>query len=341
MGDKPRVTAVIPCYNHGKFVEAAVRSMLNQQDALVRIVIVDDGSDDGVSPALCDQAAQMGPNIRVVHQPNRGLSAARNEGAKMAAQEDWGEYLVFLDADDWVEPTFVAKLHQRIVNEGSAGADVSHAYCQERLVEKGTGIWKVPEWDPMLLRVTNLHPVTALVKRSCFQAVGGFDESFRCGYEDWNLWLGMAERGWRGVRVCEPLFVWRRHSETTMVMEAAKKHGELFAMIIDRHPSMYEGRAREIIELSNVLLRRADANWIDENGEAIYVRDLRSRNCELFDLHEAAQARIRELEASVKSYERKPAVIMSRWLFNTLDALPRPLGAPVRWLAEWARKRVL
>ena len=164
MAEKPRVTVVIPCFNHGKFVEEAVRSVLAQQDALVRIVIVDDGSNDGITPGLCDAAAQTGPNIRVVHQANRGLPAARNEGARIATKEDWGEYLVFLDADDWLEPTFVARLHQQMVNEGGweSNSAISHAYCQERLVERGTGIWKVPEWDQMLLRVTNLHPVTAL-----------------------------------------------------------------------------------------------------------------------------------------------------------------------------------
>ena len=179
------------------------------------------------------------------------------------------------------------------------------------------------------------------MKRTCFEQVGGFDEAFVDGYEDWNLWLSFAERSWRGVRVREPLFVWRRHSETTMVMEAAKKHADLFAMIIDRHPGLYREEARGVIELSNMLLRRADANWIDENGEAIYVRDLRARNCELFDMHEAAQARVRELEDQVRGYERKPAVILSRAVFKLVDAMPRPLGAPVRWLAAWARKRVL
>src|SRR5690242_14370321 len=119
----PRATVVIPCFNHGRFVEEAVRSALAQSDAQVRIVIVNDGSDDGSSPAACDACAELGPHVRVLHQENRGLPAARNAGAAVAAREGWGQYLVFLDADDWLEPQFVARLHRAL--DTDPGADVS------------------------------------------------------------------------------------------------------------------------------------------------------------------------------------------------------------------------
>ncbi len=332
----PRATIIIPCFNHGRFVADAVRSCLSQTDALVRVVIVNDGSTDGESAGKCEACAEMGANVRVIHQPNRGLPAARNAGAAIAAREAWGEYLVFLDADDWIERSFVSRLHREI--QSDPADDVSHAYCQEKLVEKGTGIWKVPAWDPMLLLVTNLHPVTALIKRGHFERSGGFDESFRAGYEDWDLWLRFSERNWRGVRVREPLFNWRRHSDNSLVMQAAQRHAELHAAIVDRHPALYEKNARAIIQLSNVLLRRADANWLDENGDAIFVRDLRFRNCELFDELELAHKKIAALESTVDDFKHKPAVRVSKAIFRILDAMPRPLGAPVRSLARWARK---
>jgi glycosyltransferase involved in cell wall biosynthesis len=333
---RPSATVVIPCYNHGRFVADAVRSALAQQDADVRVVVVDDGSDDGASPDCCLQAARLDPRVRHHRQPNAGLPAARNAGARLAREDHPADYLVFLDADDWIEPAFVARLHDAVAREGDDA--VSHAYCQERLVEKGSGVWAVPEWDPLLLLVTNLHPVTALIRRDRFEAAGGFDETLRTGYEDWDLWLRFAERSWRGVRVREPLFVWRRHSDQTMVMHAAKRHAELLSAVIDRHPALYEPNARRVIELSNVLLRRADANWLDENGEAIYVRDLRARNCELFDELETAQAKVRELRELVDEYERKPSVRVARAVFRVVDAMPRPLAEPVRALARWARR---
>src|SRR5262245_8225243 len=83
----PSATVVIPCFNHGRFVSDAVRSCLAQVDADVRIVIVDDGSNDGSTPEACDRCVDLSPpRVAVVHQKNRGLSAARNRGASEARQ---------------------------------------------------------------------------------------------------------------------------------------------------------------------------------------------------------------------------------------------------------------
>src|SRR5262245_50751931 len=123
----PSATIIIPCFNHGRFVRAAVDSCRRQADASVKIVVIDDGSDDGSSAQACDACA--GDLVTVIHQENRGLPAARNRGAREADTE----YLVFLDADDWLEQTFVSKLAGAIETERAAGreGDVSHAYCQE------------------------------------------------------------------------------------------------------------------------------------------------------------------------------------------------------------------
>jgi glycosyltransferase involved in cell wall biosynthesis len=283
---QPSVSFVIPCFNHGRFVAEAVRSCLNQADASVKVVVVDDGSDDGTTAAACDAVVALDPaRVVVVHQNNLGLSAARNRGAAEARKRGvaWaGEYLSFLDADDFIDPTFVSKLHGAIRSAcrapgpgGTGPGAVSHAYCQERLIGLADMTWHVPDWDPMLMLVTNLHPVTTLVRRECFEAVGGFDESMRGGYEDWDLWLKFIERGWRGVRVREPLFTWRRHSPTTMIVEAGQHHGRLFGHLVRNHPDLYRRHADELHVLANTLLRRGEANWLDESGEAIVQRDLR------------------------------------------------------------------
>lgn len=316
----PTVTVVIPCFNHGRFVKAAVDSALRQRDADVRVVVVDDGSDDGNSAAACDACA--GERVSVIHQANAGLPAARNRGAAGATSE----YLVFLDADDWLEPMFVSRLHDAIRAEeaarGRAAAaggpdrsdplspgEISHAYCQERLVEKGTGVWRVPDWDPLLMMITNIHPVTTLVRRDRFEAVGGFNESMRGGYEDWDLWLKFVERGWRGVRVREPLFVWRRHSDSTMIMNVIHNHGVLYEGIVARHEDLYARHWPEIILRTNSLLRRCDMNWLDETGDPINLRALK---------------RQREM------YESMLAVRVHRRLHRWMDSLPRPLAAAAK-----------
>jgi glycosyltransferase involved in cell wall biosynthesis len=302
---KPSATIIIPCFNHGRFVRAAVDSCLRQTEAEVRVVVVDDGSDDGSSARACDACG--GDRVTVIHQANRGLPAARNRGASEAASE----YLAFLDADDWLEPGFVSRLAAAIESERAAGrdGDVSHAYCQERLVEKGTGIWRVPDWDPVLMMVTNIHPVTALVRRERFEEVGGFTEEMRHGYEDWDLWLKFVERDWRGVRVREPLFVWRRHSDTTMIMNVIHNHEGLFGQLMERHRGLYEKHAADLLLRTNSLLRRCDMNWLDETGDPINLRGLK---------------RQREM------YESMLAVRMHHALHRFISRMPAPIATTAR-----------
>ncbi|MEQ9095625.1 MAG: glycosyltransferase family A protein [Phycisphaerales bacterium] len=267
----PLTSFIIPCYNHGRFVDDAVRSCMLQIDAEVEVIVVDDGSDDGATPQACDALAD--DDVRVIRQPNAGLPAARNAGAKLAR----GEHLVFLDADDWVEIDFVTRLrgHMELLRELKQADEVSHVYCQERLTDLGNNVvWRVPEWDPILLMVTNLHPVTCLIRRDRFEAVGGFDETMTEGYEDWDLWLRFAERGWRGERWPEPLFNWRRHSHQTMIDDAVARHEALYRRLLENHRDFFDAHALDVAVRANALLRRADAHWIDESGVPIELQYL-------------------------------------------------------------------
>src|SRR5215468_3341426 len=173
---RPPVAVVIPCFNHGRFVADAVRSCLSQPGVDVRLIIVDDGSDDGTTPAACDACAALpgaDGRVKVVHQPNAGLPGSRNRGA--AGPFGAGLPLIlFLDADDYLEPTGLADLCAAIEAEEAAGrgGEVSHVYGQQRQAELYNGVWKVPDWDPILLMVTNIHPPLALVRRRCWEAAG-------------------------------------------------------------------------------------------------------------------------------------------------------------------------
>lgn len=299
--DDHAVAFVIPCYNHGRFIADATRSALEQTHPRTRVVIVNDGSDDAETPDQCDRAARLDPDrVRVLHQPNRGLPAARNAGAAHAARDfPETDHLVFLDADDTVAPTFVARLLETLA---SAPEDVSHAYCQEVLTELGQDtLWRVPEWDPELLLITNLHPVTCLVRREAFERVAGFDETMTDGYEDWELWIRLAEAGRRGVRCPEPLFFWRRHSRETMIDGSVPRHAALYRSIIDRHRDLYETRAMSLGVRMNAMLRAFDCNWLDEDHVPIPLRYLR----ESTERWHEARPRLSSLEASLSELERE------------------------------------
>ena len=111
-----RFSIVIPVYNVADYLRACVDSVLVNDCTDCEIILVDDGSTDGICPALCDEIAGEHPDlIRVIHQENRGLGGARNTGLEAAL----GDYLFFVDSDDTIEPDSLAKLSAAIEKSGA------------------------------------------------------------------------------------------------------------------------------------------------------------------------------------------------------------------------------
>lgn len=100
MEESGRISVIIPVYNVEKYLHECVDSVLNQTYQNFEIILVDDGSTDG-SPKICDEYAENDKRIKVIHQSNGGLSVARNNGFYASS----GDYVYFLDSDDWIEPS--------------------------------------------------------------------------------------------------------------------------------------------------------------------------------------------------------------------------------------------
>lgn len=99
MDTKPLISIIVPVYKVEEHLGRCVDSLLNQTYENLEIILVDDGSPDG-SGAICDAYAARDPRVRVIHKENGGLSSARNAGLDVAT----GEFLGFVDSDDWVDP---------------------------------------------------------------------------------------------------------------------------------------------------------------------------------------------------------------------------------------------
>lgn len=93
----PKISCIVPVYNVEKYLRRCVDSILAQTFTDFELILVDDGSPDGC-PAICDEYAEKDSRVRVIHQENKGVSAARNAGLDMAR----GEYVCFVDGDDEV-----------------------------------------------------------------------------------------------------------------------------------------------------------------------------------------------------------------------------------------------
>lgn len=104
---KPKVSIIVPIYNVEKYLDRCMQSLLNQTLKEIEIILVDDESPDNC-PAMCDEYARHDARVKVIHKNNGGLGFARNSGLEVAT----GEYVAFVDSDDYVNVTMYEELYQ-------------------------------------------------------------------------------------------------------------------------------------------------------------------------------------------------------------------------------------
>ncbi|HIQ60673.1 MAG TPA: glycosyltransferase family 2 protein [Candidatus Enterenecus faecium] len=130
------ISVIIPVYNIQQHLRECLDSVLGQSYPHLQVICVDDGSTDE-SPAILAEYAQKDPRVQVIRQQNAGPGAARNTGLEAAK----GEYVIFLDSDDWFEPDFLAKMVDTAQREG---ADV--AICRAVEFDTNSGRELPSEW---------------------------------------------------------------------------------------------------------------------------------------------------------------------------------------------------
>lgn len=196
----PSVGVVIPCYGYADLVAEAIESALGQSRPPAQVLVVDDGSPDGTG-AVAARFSDRG--VEYVRRPNGGPAAARNTGAA-ACRTD---YLVFLDADDRLDPAYVERTLPVLA---SAPEEVGYVYTQCRYFGAEDGITSFPAWDARrLLRWPFVH-ASALLRTQLVRRFP-YDERTRTGVEDWDFYLTLAEAGFEGMLVDEPLLWYRKH----------------------------------------------------------------------------------------------------------------------------------
>ena len=120
---KPAVSVIIPVYKTEKYLRRCVDSVLNQTFTDLEVILVDDGSPDGC-PGICDAYAKIDSRVKVIHKTNGGQAEARNTGLSNAT----GEYVIFVDSDDWIDPRLCEKVLQHAPFE-SAVFGVTYTYA--------------------------------------------------------------------------------------------------------------------------------------------------------------------------------------------------------------------
>ena len=113
MNSQPKISVIVPVYKTEGLLDRCVESIVGQTYKNLEIILVDDGSPDNC-PAMCDEGAETDSRIRVIHKENGGVSSARNAALDIAT----GDYIGFVDSDDWIEPEMYSSLIQKISESG-------------------------------------------------------------------------------------------------------------------------------------------------------------------------------------------------------------------------------
>lgn len=170
----PQISVIVPVYKVEPYLHRCVDSILGQTFTDFELILVDDGSPDGC-PAICDEYAQQDSRVRVIHQENGGLSAARNAGIDWAFEHSNSQWLSFVDSDDWVHPEYLERV-LTAATEHNVSISIC-GYTESAGKEPPiSGVEPVPQiWDPEDFYVQhNVNATVAwgkLYQKKCFRDI--------------------------------------------------------------------------------------------------------------------------------------------------------------------------
>jgi glycosyltransferase involved in cell wall biosynthesis len=224
----PAVSVIAPCYNGGRFLDDLSACLAAQTFRDFETIIVNDGSTDETTLA---KLASLDPAIRVVHQENRRLAGARNTGFRAAR----GAFVLPLDCDDQIDPSFLAETVPMLAG---APPDVGFVFTDVRLAGALEGLLprRCNRFEQLFLN--QLH-YCMLIRKSAWQAVGGYDETMHDGGEDWEFNISLSHAGFRAIGLAKPLLVYRVDSEGMLMSRTARVHGTIWRHIRTKHRDLY------------------------------------------------------------------------------------------------------
>ena len=247
MSATPLISVVIPCFNDGAYLPETVERVQQQTLQDFEIIIVNDGSTDAQTLSVFDQLEAKG--IKVLHKANGRMSSARNYGVAHAR----GTLIAALDADDYFHPGFFEKAVEVLGSDSNIA--VVSSYIQ--LFGAIKKLSKPRGGNAQNFLFSNQCPACAMVRKSCWDAVGGYDEAMIYGYEDWEFYIRITQRGWTVHVIPEVLFFYRQTQKSTLKNDTVPKRREIVSYIVDKHKDWYTDQLKSLITTEDILYRKS------------------------------------------------------------------------------------
>ncbi len=267
-------SVIIPHYNLPDFLDEAIESVLNQTFDNFELIVVDLGSDDPKALQILNKYSKY-LNFRVVTKKLKwNLPEARNIGIREAK----GKYICCLDADDIYYPDFLKKTVD--ILEKDIEEKLGFVTTFVELFDNEKGIWQFERPNIARMLTENAAHVASLFRKEVWEKVNGYDTTL-VGYQDWNFWISIVERGYLWEVLEEPLFKYRRR-EQSMLTSSKRKDLGLYESIIDKHTKIFKANYKNLL----IYIRDRHNKLTDENKHLTnvvnnYEKDLRKASREV------------------------------------------------------------
>jgi glycosyltransferase involved in cell wall biosynthesis len=228
------VSIVVPCYKQSHFLSEALQSVLNQTYVEWECVIVNDGSPDNTAE-VAEYWRNQDPRFKYLEKVNGGLCSARNAGIAISK----GEYIVALDADDILHQDYLKKLLHELIKDNT----LCIVSCYRSFFRKDKSITFYHEEGKGTtyrdFMFENIIMPSAMFRKKYWIEVGGYDESMKHGFEDWEFWLSITKNGRKFKFIEEYLFYYRK-SENSMLIDTLKNHRiKILQYVFNKHKEIY------------------------------------------------------------------------------------------------------
>lgn len=305
------ISVIVPIYNVSRYLSECMDSILSQSYGTLEVILIDDGSTDK-SGRICDEYAQMDSRIKVIHQPNYGAAAAKNAGLQAAT----GEYLSFVDSDDFLEPGAYSHMVQ-LLQEHRADVvqcsyrDVFKDHTTEHLLSQQKNVLDAASFLALFTKDWTCALLwDKLYKRSLFDGI--FFETGHKIDDEYFTYRGIMNAG-KIVRDDRIVYNYRKRASSVMFSPTSARQ------IVSDRIDYLSKRRRIVIERFPQLRAVYDSHFLDMM--IILSRDANATAENIQMIRQHLKSYFHEKEHSKPDYHLFPA--LARLMFGSTDHILR------------------
>jgi len=284
-----KTSVIITCHNYGKYLKESIDSVINQTTSSKEIIVINDASDDETE----EIALSFGNKISYYFVDFKNAQKSRNFGLKKSK----GEYVIFLDADDYFRNDLLEKMQSEMDNDHELVLIYSdRENFGNDTILKNLGIensWKTLDYDYEKLIFGNYISLPSLIRRENFI---GFDEEIN-RFQDWEAWITLLKNG-KAKRIPEPLFFVRFHGDNKTI----KTDGDIERIKILSKHKRFDILSNDICEMKSIITQKEQEIQQKEQEIQQKEQEIQQKEQELAFIKSSKFWKLREFYIKLKKY---------------------------------------